>query len=180
MENRRGIHDRTKLSGRSRRSSRCSVSISSRENAEGTGNWRGTRRPDRCQISLVEPSSSTATSSVTFYGCYVTPRACRPDGIIWRRESRRVCPTRRSCELVADQSGIRSLSVTDGSRARPTGYADRGYSQTRRAYRLSTRARRSHGHARLPLPVSSFTRVFVGSLEFRLGSVTVASRGKVI
>ena len=67
-----------------------------------------------------------------------------------------MCPTRRSCELETDQSGIRLLSVTDGSRAYPTGYTDRAYSRAHRAYRLSTRVRRGYEHARVPLWPLSF------------------------
>lgn len=70
--------------------------------------------------------------------------------------SRNIYPTGRSCELETDQSGIRSLSVTDGSRAHPTGYTDRAYSRSHRAYRLSTRARRDHEHARVSLRPISF------------------------
>lgn len=90
---------------------------------------------------------------VTFYVYYVTFRAAsRSSGAV----SRNVYPTGRSCELETDQSGIRSLSVTDGSRAHPTGYTDRAYSRSHRAYRLSTRARRDHEHARVSLRPISF------------------------
>lgn len=91
---------------------------------------------------------------VTFYVYYVTLRAAsRSSGAV----SRNVYPTGRSCELETDQSGIRSLSVTDGSRAHPTGYTDRAYSRSHRAYRLSTRVRRDHEHARVSLRPISFT-----------------------
>lgn len=72
-----------------------------------------------------------------------------------------------------DQSGIRTLSVTDGSRARPTatGHAARAArARPRRARRLSTRAPRGHGHARVPLRSLS---IAPASLEFRQ-SVTVS------